>query len=115
MLGKAVFGCFWLIYGRGHSNKTAKAGAARLVRAVPALASLLLPFPPLAGGDITLTEKTTAAAALRTTGWCFIQPVATGLNVVEHDKAATGQILAQIYQNLRAARAKTYIKILMPF
>lgn len=44
------------------ANKAAKAGAARLVRAVPVLASLLLPFLPLAGGDITLTEKTTVAA-----------------------------------------------------
>ena len=44
-------------------NKVAKAGSARLVRAVPALASLLLPFLPLVGGDISITEKTTVAAA----------------------------------------------------
>jgi len=75
---------------------------------------LLLPFRPLAGGDITITENTTVAAAQRAPGWCFIQPVATGLNAVKHyqDKAAPGQILAPIRQNLRAARAKSYIIIL---
>jgi len=70
-MGKAVFEIFRLIYGRvsmlyherAGPDKAAKAGSARLVRAVPALASLLLPFLPLAGGDISLTEKTTVAAA----------------------------------------------------
>jgi len=52
-----------LYHERAGPDKAAKAGSARLVRAVPALASLLLPFLPLAGGDISLTEKTTVAAA----------------------------------------------------
>ena len=73
-----------LYHERAGPDKAAKAGSARLVRAVPALASLLLPFLPLAGvGDIVLTEKT--ARAQRSKPWrCFIQPVATGLNAVEH-------------------------------
>ena len=61
------------------TNKAAKARSARLARPVPALSSLLLPFPPLPGGDITLTEKTTKAR--RSKLWrCFNQPVATGIN-----------------------------------
>jgi len=46
-----------IMNGRGHSNKPAKAGSARLVRAVPALASLLLPFLPLAGGRRNINRK----------------------------------------------------------
>ena len=56
---------FRLIYGRvimpyherAGTDKAAKAGSARLVRAVPALASLLLPFLPLAGGDHVISRK----------------------------------------------------------
>jgi len=50
-----------LYHERAGPDKAAKAGAARLVRAVLALASLLLPFLPLAGGYIPLTEKTARA------------------------------------------------------
>jgi len=48
---------------RAGPDKAAKAGSARLDGVVPALASLLLPFLPLAGGDTSITENTTVAAA----------------------------------------------------